>query len=182
MSHRSTCRPGSRLRVTSSSIPTSGERRKNSVNDPLRAESLRKCSASTTTTSSVPGSLSARKAPRDDRIGDKGSDDRRRANACCVHIATVQVAKAVEGEYGAVTLIQRFGSAGHIALARRRARPRSHSRSDERPASLEVLWLRRSLRWRGQLHSVVRPKLAPERVIITNPCPVDADREIVVDQ
>ena len=58
----------------------------------------------------------------------------------------------------------------------------SVSRSDERPPSLKVFWLRSPFRWCAQFLPVVRPKLAPEHLIISDSTPVDANREIVVDQ
>ena len=90
--------------------------------------------------------------------------------------------KADQADNGAVTLIKRFGSPGisHPNAAQRT--PASVRRIDECTPSLKVFRLRSPFRRCAQFLPIVRLKLAPERLITSDSAPVDANREIVLDQ
>ena len=66
------------------------------------------------------------------------------------------------------------------ALVRRTAQSASVGRSDERLPPLKVLGLRILFLWRLQLLPVVRFKLVPERTIISDFVPIDANGEVVL--
>ena len=58
---------------------------------------------------------------------------------------------------------------------------RSVNRSDERAPSPKVFRLRRAVRWSAQFLPVIRRKLVPERLIISDSVPVNTNREIVLN-